>query len=235
MEAELDTNGRNRKLANIPHAAVVIYRKKKGLLDDAHYMIYDRISNEFIHMILPKKTKSAVPQVTSICAQASRSVVQNIEAAVISENANDFVAHRKGELEVVTKFNNPVLSDPDVIARALECKEKGKEDYNLFNRNCQHFALWCKTGKGISQGYSDLVKLSFLGTAGSGIVTIGCLGIKYGGLGLKVRLALHAAGYGLFGPVFPATIVVVSSVGGLIAAGYAFLHWNNNPAEFQRD
>lgn len=22
----------------------------------------------------------------------------------------------------------------------------GKGDYNLFNHNCEHFAIWCKTG-----------------------------------------------------------------------------------------
>ena len=37
-----------------------------------------------------------------------------------------------------------LYSPEETVARARE--QIGKEDYNLFLSNCEHFAIWCKTG-----------------------------------------------------------------------------------------
>ena len=43
-----------------------------------------------------------------------------------------------------SKFDNK-----EVVSRARECI--GEKKFNLISHNCEHFAMWCKTGKSRSQ------------------------------------------------------------------------------------
>lgn len=43
-----------------------------------------------------------------------------------------------------SKFDNE-----EVVSRARKCI--GEEKFNLISHNCEHFAMWCKTGKSRSQ------------------------------------------------------------------------------------
>lgn len=42
----------------------------------------------------------------------------------------------------------PIYTREETCKRALS--QVGRSDYSLFNNNCQHFALWCKTGVAFS-------------------------------------------------------------------------------------
>ena len=39
-----------------------------------------------------------------------------------------------------------LLDDPEVVVRRAKSR-LGEEGYELFNNNCEHFAVWCKTGQ----------------------------------------------------------------------------------------
>jgi hypothetical protein len=49
-----------------------------------------------------------------------------------------------------------LADDPDtVVERALQ--RVGETDYDLIGNNCEHFAVWCKTGQPHSSQVSDVV------------------------------------------------------------------------------
>lgn len=51
-----------------------------------------------------------------------------------------------------------VLSAEDTIRRAME--RFGEEEYNLITNNCEHFAMWCKTGESISCQVNQIVRFA---------------------------------------------------------------------------
>ncbi len=51
-------------------------------------------------------------------------------------------------------------SGEETVRRARS--QLGKDDYNFFWNNCEHFAAWCKTGEAVSSQVSDL-STGFLG------------------------------------------------------------------------
>ncbi|MBQ7168742.1 MAG: lecithin retinol acyltransferase family protein [Synergistaceae bacterium] len=46
-----------------------------------------------------------------------------------------------------------IYSPEDTVKRARE--KLGEEDYNFFTHNCEHFAVWCKTGEARSSQVED--------------------------------------------------------------------------------
>lgn len=51
-----------------------------------------------------------------------------------------------------------VFSAEDTIRRAME--RLGEEEYNLITNNCEHFAMWCKTGESISCQVNQIVRFT---------------------------------------------------------------------------
>lgn len=49
-----------------------------------------------------------------------------------------------------------VFSAEETIARAKS--RLGEEKYNLVTNNCEHFAMWCKTGEGVSSQVKQMVE-----------------------------------------------------------------------------
>ena len=48
--------------------------------------------------------------------------------------------------------------EEDTIRRAME--RLGEEEYNLITNNCEHFAMWCKTGESISCQVNQIVRFA---------------------------------------------------------------------------
>ena len=36
----------------------------------------------------------------------------------------------------------------------------GEEEYNLITNNCEHFAMWCKTGESVSCQVNQIVRFA---------------------------------------------------------------------------
>lgn len=51
---------------------------------------------------------------------------------------------RPGERVELVVHQGPVFQPQEVVSRARSCL--GQSGYDLFSRNCEHFATWCKTG-----------------------------------------------------------------------------------------
>ena len=48
--------------------------------------------------------------------------------------------------------------EEDTIRRAME--RLGEEEYNLITNNCEHFAMWCKTGESVSCQVNQIVRFA---------------------------------------------------------------------------
>ena len=55
----------------------------------------------------------------------------------------------------ILKFNYKLYSPKETVERALG--RLGESEYNLVFNNCEHFAIWCKTGVSVSQQVNDLI------------------------------------------------------------------------------
>ena len=51
-----------------------------------------------------------------------------------------------------------LFSAEDTIRRAME--RLGEEEYNLITNNCEHFAMWCKTGESVSCQVNQIVRFA---------------------------------------------------------------------------
>jgi hypothetical protein len=60
------------------------------------------------------------------------------------------------------KYARGMLPPEEVVQRALS--KLGEEEYDLFTNNCEHFAIWCKTGSLVSDQVTKLA---------AGLVTVG--------------------------------------------------------------
>jgi len=54
--------------------------------------------------------------------------------------------------------NYNVCYIPDVVIRRAESR-LGEQEYNLLSNNCEHFAMWCKTGISRSEQVEDFVPM----------------------------------------------------------------------------
>lgn len=59
-----------------------------------------------------------------------------------------------------------VFSAEDTIRRAKE--RLGEEKYNLVTNNCEHFAMWCKTGESVSGQVKQIVRFA-VGNGATGL------------------------------------------------------------------
>jgi len=189
-----------------------------------HYMIYDNTNDAFIHMIAKVGRASnwtrGIPIVNEL-ASASVALVESakdIPGQIVVSPAREIRDAKK--FVVVTKFDDPILPPAEVVRKALN-EVCDNTRYHLLNRNCQHFAVWCKTGRGFSPDVESRLKGYVVNTAKGvvfGILGVGgSLGIKYSGLGMAVRIGLHTAGFGLYGPVYP-VVVQACAITGAAAA-----------------
>jgi Lecithin retinol acyltransferase len=98
----------------------------------------------------------------------------------------------------------------DVVIKRAESR-LGESEYNLLFNNCEHFAVWCKTGQHKSEQVKN-VGTSAGGASASGAAVAGSIGIV-GATGAAVGLS--GAG------IMSGLAAVGSIVGGGMAAGVA--------------
>ena len=61
-----------------------------------------------------------------------------------------------------------MFSAEETIRRAKE--RLGEEKYNLVTNNCEHFAMWCKTGEAVSGQVKQIVRFAVVsGVTGLGL------------------------------------------------------------------
>ena len=48
--------------------------------------------------------------------------------------------------DIIKKFQYKLYSPSETVERALSKMGQGQAEYNLASNNCEHFAMWCKTG-----------------------------------------------------------------------------------------
>ena len=68
-------------------------------------------------------------------------------------------------LKQLRKFLNDadykLFSRKQTVKRALEKADEGETNYNPFFNNCEHFAIWCKTGIKESRQVQELLDIIF--------------------------------------------------------------------------
>ncbi len=110
---------------------------------------------------------------------------RNIDAEVRHSSIEEFA--RGGEIEIVD--DGGLLSGDEVVARARQAL--GTKDYSLLSNNCEHFARWCRTGRGNSE---QIDAFAIAGTVLGLAARLAIAGIaRKGGTSLAIR-ALPLAG-----------------------------------------
>lgn len=95
--------------------------------------------------------------------------------SVISDTKSDTstlsatIADALKELRKSTNYH--IYSPEETVHRAKEMLGKKRGEYNFVTNNCEHFALWCKTGVGESNQVSDTV-LWLLNKAAQGAIIV---------------------------------------------------------------
>lgn len=122
---------------------------------------------------------------------------------------------------------------PDVVIERAESR-LSENDYNLVFNNCEHFAVWCKTGKSRS-GQVERVAAGTSGTVGTGtavaagVGTVSAAGTVAGLSGSGIMSGLAAAG-GLAGGGAVAGIVVLGAAPALATTGTMMYVMRDDPA-----
>lgn len=65
------------------------------------------------------------------------------------------------KLEVKTYDGNSIKPSNDVVETAYSLLKLGFGQYDLVGNNCEHFAIFCKTGKRHSRQIRSIVELMF--------------------------------------------------------------------------
>ncbi len=65
-------------------------------------------------------------------------------------------------------------TDPDTVIRRAESR-LGERAYNLLMNNCEHFARWCRTGRGESRQVRKALRVAGYLCVAGGIVVVGAL------------------------------------------------------------
>ena len=90
---------------------------------------------------------------------------------IVSTTLQAFLAMGDGARVVVAE--QPSFSSEGVVVRARS--QLGRADYNIFGRNCQHFAHWCYHGSAFSR---QVFNFSAFGAAfGMVVVLAGIMGM----------------------------------------------------------
>ena len=110
------------------------------------------------------------------------------QATISLDSFMDFVAGRTATF-IFRYPQDGCLPPNNVVANAREIFTTKKwPEYSLLWNNCEHFATYCKTGKGYStQVWSEVQ--SILTTAAAGFTEGGLLGASVGSLTATVSLA----------------------------------------------
>lgn len=89
--------------------------------------------------------KTFLPQ--SFGIQSAAPNLTALLAVTVAKGLYDSIFAEKGKL----------YSAQETVERARSCI--GKRGYNLLLHNCEHFAIWCKTGVEKSEQVEDIIKL----------------------------------------------------------------------------
>ncbi len=150
--------------------------------------------------------------------QGSNGLTAKLNSGVIQETLQEYMGRRGegvtvrlGELSSKADREFFQTLDPEVVAERARSKV-GKKEYNLFRNNCEHFAMWCKYGKEMSDqihwGAAIAIGLvGFVAGAYAGITN----GMAFAGLlGAVIGCCVGAVGGGVIGLVMTGFL---SSVG----------------------
>lgn len=74
-----------------------------------------------------------------------------------------------GKIVYVRDYSQAVLAAEEIVKRARS--RIGERGYDLFDNNCEHFAVWCKTGENHSSQIDAARKAATTGAAGLALGT----------------------------------------------------------------
>ncbi len=97
--------------------------------------------------------------------------------------------------------NYPTCDDVGVVIERAESRLADK-GYHLFNNNCEHFAIWCKTGKSHSTQVHDLVNAAR--PIAGGLPTAAVLMKTAGRLPGRLRAVAYGAAFAMTAGAFAA-------------------------------
>ena len=69
----------------------------------------------------------------------------------------DSVKLLKSLYDLITSSKGKLFSPEETVSRARDCI--GKKGYNLIFHNCEHFAVWCKTGLEKSEQIDEMIDM----------------------------------------------------------------------------
>jgi hypothetical protein len=90
-----------------------------------------------------------------------------VEACICQVSMDVFL---RGGDPVVVKHRGAARPPADVVKEALS--HVGEQGYNLFERNCEHFACYCQTGRWKSRQVRKALRAA-VGVAAGGILVVG--------------------------------------------------------------
>ena len=93
----------------------------------------------------------------------------------------------KGRAVIVRKYEE--CDDVETVLRRAESRV-GDEGYHLFGNNCEHFAVWCKTGRSHSTQVDALVEAAKPMSTGMAASAVLLRGLRF----LPPQLRLFASG-----------------------------------------
>lgn len=79
------------------------------------------------------------------------------ESVRIAFSSSIFMPQRENWLKIMKKIKYRLYSPEETIQRARSRMDESK--YNLFTNNCEHFAIWCKTGISESHQVNELLDI----------------------------------------------------------------------------
>jgi len=158
-------------------------RERVSSLDELRsgdHIAFHRQSGAYWHHAIveyidEKESKFAVIEYTNTLkeivqdgAQAAASLLKNHGSQSESGEGKDYIpamakvkrTECKLENEDVYVFKHKKCLDPKKVVENAQGR-LGKGGYNPFTNNCEHFAMWCKTGKSSSDQVKKATRMSF--------------------------------------------------------------------------
>ena len=105
------------------------------------HLFFYRSENMYSHHGIDTGEGTVIHYDSSIPAKLAATVVKNCAPRVRESTFEEFSQGRP----VLTRAYATCDTADVVIRRARE--RVGEQSYDLFRNNCEHFAVWCKTGK----------------------------------------------------------------------------------------
>lgn len=84
----------------------------------------------------------------AILGQEDPPVIEVDKLATFCDGATPIVIEYDKEIDVLERV--------EVVHRALS--RRGESGYNILGNNCEHFAIWCKTGRHESTQVNEVIK-----------------------------------------------------------------------------